>query len=202
MQPIHRNRNTGRTVSLQVPVVAHLVGPTYGGRVASAGRWACLGLFLTLCPVVRADSQWPPEVAAGARVQVRLPEAQFQVGGHRGQLLRGRVVHLAQDSLYLAVTDSVGPLAIPRSLIERLDYSRGVPSRTTSAAIQGIRMGVAVALLVAGLNELDDDSNLSFGEAALLGGGVGVALGAVVGALRPEERWRRVRLEVAVPASF
>jgi hypothetical protein len=100
------------------------------------------------------------------------------------------------------VTDSVGPLAIPRSLIERLEYSRGVPSRPTSALIQGLRTGVAYALLVGLVNELYDDSDLSFGEAALLGGGIGVAVGAVVGAIRPEERWRRVRLGVAVPASF
>lgn len=161
----------------------------------------CLALVLTLCPVARANSQWPPEVAAGARVQVRLPEAEFQPKA-RGQLLRGRVVRLAQDSLYLAVTDSVGPLAIPRSLIERLEYSRGVPSRPTSALIQGLRTGVAYALVVGLVNELYDDSDLSFGEAALLGGGIGVAIGAVVGAIRPEERWRRVRLGVSVPASF
>jgi len=161
----------------------------------------CLALVLTLCPVARANSQWPPEVAAGARVQVRLPEAEFQPKA-RGQLLRGRVVRLAQDSLYLAVTDSVGPLAIPRSLIERLEYSRGVPSRPTSALIQGLRTGVAYALVVGLVNELYDDSDLSFGEAALLGGGIGVAIGAVVGAIRPEERWRRVRLGISVPASF
>jgi hypothetical protein len=161
-----------------------------------------LGLLLMAWPVAQADCQWPPEIVPGARIQVRLPEAEFQVGGHRGQLLRGRVAHLAQDSLYLAVTDSVGPLAIPRNLIERLEYSRGVPSRPASAAIQGLRMGVAFALLVAGVNELDDDSNLSFGEAALIGGGVGVVIGGVLGSLRPEERWRRVRVGVAVPGSF
>jgi hypothetical protein len=168
--------------------------------VTPPGPRMCLALVLTLCPIARANSQWPPEVGAGARVQVRLPEAEFQPRAHRGQLLRGRVVRLAQDSLYLAVTDSVGPLAIPRSLIERLEYSRGVPSRPTSALIQGLRTGVAAALVVGLVNELDDDSNLSFGEAALVGGGIGVAIGAVVGAIRPEERWRRVRLGVVVPA--
>ena len=91
------------------------------------GRRMCLAPVLTLYPIARASAQWPPEVVAGARVQVRLPEAGL-------------------------------------------------------------------------VNELDDDSDLSFGEAALLGGGVGVAIGAVVGAIRPEERWRRVRLGVVVPA--
>jgi hypothetical protein len=111
-------------------------------------------------------------------------------------------VQLAQDSLYLAVTDSVGPLAIPRRLIQRLDRSRGVPSRTTSALFRGARDGAAFALLMVLLNEMDEDPDLSTGEAALAGGGIGFALGAVVGALRPEERWRRVRLEVTAPAPF
>lgn len=135
-------------------------------------------------------------------MQVRLPEAQFQASAPRGQLLRGQVVRLTHDSLYLAVTDSVGPLPIPRSLIGRLEYSRGIPSRTTSALERGLRTGAAGVLFVVLLNQLYDDSEISAGEAALLGGGAGFAIGAVVGALRPEERWRRVRLGVAVPAPF
>jgi len=167
--------------------------------VASLGRWLSLGLLLVLCLMEPASAQWPSEVAPGARVQVRLPEAEFQSGGRRGHLIRGRVARLAQDSLYLAVTDSVGPLAIPRGLIQRLDISRGV-SRSTSAVIQGLRLGLATALLAGLVN--DDDSGHSFGEAALIGGGVGFAFGAVLGAVRPEERWRRVRVGVAVPGSF
>jgi hypothetical protein len=100
------------------------------------------------------------------------------------------------------VTDSVGPLAIPRSLIQRLDHSSGVPSRTTSALLRGARDGAAFALLMVLLNEMDEDPDLSTGEAALAGGGIGFALGAVIGALRPVERWRRVRLEVRAPAPF
>jgi hypothetical protein len=164
--------------------------------------WLLLALLLLSLAPMRVQAQWPPEVAPGVRVQVWLPEAEFQTAARRGHLLRGRIVHLAQDSLYLSVTDSIGPLAIPRSLIQRLDRSRGVPSRTTSALLRGARDGAAFALLAVLLNEMDDDPNLSTGEAALVGVGVGFTLGAVVGALRPEERWRRVRLEVTAPAPF
>jgi hypothetical protein len=173
-----------------------------GGRVALSRCWMCLGLLLTHWPTGPASAQWPPQVVPGARVQVRLPEAEFQDSPRRGHLLRGRVVRLVSDSLYLAVTDSVGPLSIPRSLIERLEYSLGVPSRTSSALGRGLRAGAGSALLLVLLNEIQDDPEISTGEAALLGGGVGFAVGAVVGALRPEERWRRVRLGVAVPAPF
>ncbi|MFL5536906.1 MAG: hypothetical protein ACJ8AP_14455 [Gemmatimonadales bacterium] len=98
------------------------------------------------------------------------------------------------------MADCVGPLAIPRSFIQQLQYSKGVPSRPLSALTHGLRVGVGLALTLGLLNELDDDSDLSFGEAALLGGGIGLALGGVIGALRPDERWHRVRLEVRVPA--
>jgi hypothetical protein len=164
--------------------------------------WLILALLLLPGAAIPAVAQWPSEVVPGVRVQVRLPEAEFQPIGRRGHLLSGRIVQLAPDSLYLSVTDSVGPLAIPRNLIQRLDRSRGVPSRATSALLRGVRDAVASALLVVLVNEMDDDPDLSTGEAALVGGGVGFTLGAVVGVLRPEERWRHVRLEVTARTPF
>jgi hypothetical protein len=132
-------------------------------------------------------------------VQAKLPEAQFQPVGRRGHLVRGRVAGLATDTLYLAVADSVGSLAIPRRLIERLDYSRGVPSRASSAFTHGVRTAAAVALLVVLFNGLEDDRDrMSTGTAALAGAGIGFTIGAVVGAFRPQERWREVHLEVTV----
>jgi hypothetical protein len=169
--------------------------------VRSIPRSVRLLLLLSHLPLAGVSAQWPPEIVPGARVQAQLPEAQFQPAARRGHQLRGRVVSLATDTLYLAVTDSVGPLAIPRNLIERLDYSRGVPSRTSSALARGVRAGVATALLLVLWNELDDGSNrTSTGTAALVGSGVGFAMGALVGALRPQERWRRVRLGMTVAA--
>jgi hypothetical protein len=162
-------------------------------------RCAWFLLVLYHLPIAAASAQWPPEIVAGTRVQAQLPEAQFQPVGRLGHLLRGRVAGLAPDTLYLAVTDSVGPLAIPRRLIERLDYSRGVPSRASSALAQGVRTGAAMALLLVLWNELDEGADrTSTGTAALVGGGVGFTLGAVVGTFRPQERWRRVRLGVTV----
>jgi hypothetical protein len=155
-------------------------------------------LFLSYSPVARARAQWPQEIVPGARVQARLPEVQFQPAARRGHLLRGRVAGLALDTLYLAVTDSVGPLAIPRYLIERLEHSRRVPSRTSSALVRGLQAGAAMALVLVLWNELDEESDrTSTGTAALLGGSVGFATGAVLGALRPQERWRRVRLSIS-----
>jgi hypothetical protein len=168
-------------------------------------RWVPLSaiqllLLLNHLPVGAVSAQWPPEIVPGARVQAQLAEVQFQSGAGRGHLLRGRVAGLASDTLYLAVTDSVGPLAIPRQAIQRLDHSRGVPSRASSALMRGLRAGLASALLLVAFNELNQGSDWSAGEAALVGGAVGLGVGGLVGALRPEERWRQVRLVVSVPA--
>jgi hypothetical protein len=141
-------------------------------------------------------AQWPAAVTSGSRVQVRLPEAQYQIDSHRGHLIRGRISALAPDTLYLAVTDSVGPLAIPRPLLQRIDISKGVPSRGMSALIRGVVSGAASALgalIVFGIN--DDPDGIDSGDAALVAGGVGLVLGSVFGALYPRERWKRVRLE-------
>jgi len=140
------------------------------------------------------------EIAPGTRVRARLPEAQYQADGRRGHLLRGRVTALTADTLYLAVTDSVGPLAVPRRLIERLDYSRGVPSRASSAVTRGLLLGAGSALLLVLLNESEDASErASTGTAALVGAGLGFTTGAVYGALYPRERWKAVRLGVSAP---
>jgi hypothetical protein len=152
-------------------------------------------LILALGVAESLTAQWPAGISSGARVQVRLPEVQYQFVGRRGHPLRGKVAALAADTLYLAVTDSLAPLPIPRHLIERLEYSRGVPSRGASALRQGLISGAVSALFLALWNEVDD-SGVSTGTAALVGGGVGLVTGGIRGALFPIERWKRVQLEV------
>jgi hypothetical protein len=138
-------------------------------------------------------AQWPATVESGARARVRLPEVQYQETVRRGHLLRGRVIALTPDTLYLAITDSVGPLAIPRPLIQRLDLSRGVPSRGANALRQGLISGALNALVLVLINEVGT-SEWDTGEAALIGGGIGFATGAIFGAIFPRERWKSVRI--------
>jgi hypothetical protein len=159
-------------------------------------RFALPTLTLLIAFYNDVPAQWPATVTPGARVQVRLPELQYQFVGPRGHAIRGRVNTLTPDTLYLSVTDSLGPLPIPRRMIDRLQVSRGVPSRFNSALRSGLVSAVGTALISVGLNELDDEpGRLSVGEAALLGGGVGLVFGGTMGAIFPAERWKRVPLE-------
>jgi hypothetical protein len=163
-------------------------------------RSLTLVLALGVGPIGALGAQWPVEIAPGVRVRARLPEAQYQADDRRGHLLRGRVTALTPDTLYLAVTDSLGPLAVPRHLIERLDYSRGVPSRAVSGLTRGLLLGAAFALSMVLLNETDEGSGrVSAGTAALVGAGFGFTTGAFYGALYPRERWKSVRLGVSLP---
>src|SRR5215213_5535907 len=137
---------------------------------------------------VSMAAQWPPQVSPGTRVQVRLPEAQYQVGP-RGQFVRGRVTRLADDTLYLAVTDSLGPLAIPRLFVQKLEISRGIPSRGISALQRGLVAAVLGAATFYLVTEIAPDGG-NPGDAALIGGAIGLGLGGFSGALWPRERWK------------
>jgi hypothetical protein len=154
-----------------------------------------IGLALAASFPSTVQAQWPAALEAGARVQARLPEVQYQMSTRRGHLIRGRVAALARDTLYLAVTDSVGPLAIPRSLIQRLELSRGVPSRGVSALWQGALTGIVGVLSgFLAYSVIDEPGGTDAGEAALIYGGVSFATGAIFGAIFPQERWRKLQI--------
>ncbi|HZN96128.1 MAG TPA: hypothetical protein VFB61_00180 [Gemmatimonadales bacterium] len=160
--------------------------------------WMLVAALGTLTATQWLEAQWPAEIVPGARVQARLPEMQYQKGNQRGHLLRGRVSGLSSDTLYLAITDSVGQLAVPRHLIQRLDYSRGVPSRLSSALTRGLVGGAVLAATLALLNEVQEDPSTSTGDVALIGAAIGFGTGAILGAIFPTERWKSVKLGVRI----
>lgn len=156
-------------------------------------QFAIVALF-TLTLSTPLCAQWSPDLRAGARVRVRLPEREYQYMGPRGQSVRGTVVLLAPDTLFLRLGDSVGTVAIPRTHIRRLDVSRGIPSRVASAAGTGLFWGLALGLATA-LYPQREPATLSHWEEVAIGAGAGLAIGAVFGAIYPVERWKHVRLE-------
>lgn len=186
--------SAGRLVAFQIHLLSTSWGRLSGLSEVRHLRTLLAVSLLLASQVTSLAAQWPREITPGTRVQVRLPEAQYQFDGKRGHFLRGRVTALSADTLYLAVTDSVGPLAVPRGLINDLAFSRGVPSRAESAVKRGLLLGALNALLTVGLTELDDNPGWDTGKAALIGGAVGLGTGLIVGAIFPRERWKSLEL--------
>jgi len=131
----------------------------------------------------------------GSRVQVLLPEKEFQSWAPRGHFLRGRLESLGTDTLYLRVTDSLSALAVPHSWIRRLYVSRGVPTRLGNGLRLGLIWGALSAVSTVLLAELSNSDGKSTGEALAVGGGIGLGSGFLFGTLYPTERWKRVNLE-------
>jgi hypothetical protein len=124
----------------------------------------------------------------GARVRVTLSDSlRFDPFIGNRMLLMGTVTRMTADSLAVRIADDT--LQIPRARIRRLDVSRGV-SRTRSAIHQGLAFGIAAILVAVPVH--DDIDEVFSGQRILISASTGAAFGAVLGAVRPYEHWRRV----------
>jgi hypothetical protein len=154
-----------------------------------------LPILAAICVLSSPGSaQRPSLLHPGARVQVLLPEAEYQTWSARGHFLRGRLESIGSDSLYLKITDSLPAVAVPHALIRRLYVSRGVPTRLGSGLRLGLVWGALSAVSTVLLAELSSSDGRSTSEALAVGGAIGLGSGLLFGALYPVERWERVRL--------
>ena len=156
-------------------------------------------LYYTLLFIVLAtpaNAQYPPEVAVGSRVRLVVPDSLRQRPlAPRQQIVFGTIGAIGGDTLYLTVPNTSGTLGVPRSSVRQLSISRGVPSRFESALRHAIPGAIAGALTFYAEHRWGDGETFdSDGEAALIVGGIGFGIGAIVGAVSPSERWRRIRL--------
>ena len=139
-------------------------------------------------------SAQPLTIGDRARVMVAEEQRQSETPALRAQLLRGSVTRVGRDTIYLKPGGGIGEIAISFAAIRRVDRSLGVPSRLASAIGKGLALGL-LSSLFAGLGYDDGwrwHSVDSRGEAFLWGGVVGFASGAVLGAIWPTERWKRL----------
>jgi hypothetical protein len=134
-------------------------------------------------------------VDAGTQIRVSVVSAFRQSPFRpRAERLRGLIRSISRDTLYIELPNALGRTAIPRARIRRVEISVGRSSRASAvkagiigAVILGSRMWVAA----------HDPENHTFSEpwqAATVGGAIGFAAGAWLGARHPQERWRAVRL--------
>jgi hypothetical protein len=142
-----------------------------------------------------AIGQFPADVQPGTRVRVWLPEPSRQEQQpQRRQLLRGTVESVNGGVLRMTVPGAAGSLAIPRTVVRRLDVSRGV-DRGASAIERAVGGAIGGAILFGMLNDPKRTGGPHYRtdwRAAGVGASWGAGIGAVVGFIWPYERWRRV----------
>lgn len=160
-------------------------------------RWLpilALSLVANAAPLL---AQSPEALPPGSRVRLAIADTVRQVPiGRRAQLIYGTVTATTDDTLYLTVPNTSGSLAVPRTSLKALAISKGLPSRSRSIAVSGAQFALAGAAEFLALHAIqrDDRAFGSNGRAALVGGGVGLALGVFFGARGPVERWRDIPL--------
>ena len=136
---------------------------------------------------VRAEAQRIDDVTPGSRVRVMIADSLRQAPyTPRAYPVIGMLARATPDTLWLHVG---GPdtVRVPRSMLRGADVSRGA-SRAASALEQGLLVAVAFGIpLYAAADDRDERR-----EAIAIVGGTAV-VAAIIGALRPYERWRRVR---------
>ena len=143
-----------------------------------AAATTCLAMPVAL----RAQGMEWPMVTVGDRVRVQVTAAVLPSPDARlGRLRRvtGMMRAIAPDTVYLEVSADEPPVAIPRILIYKVERSLG-RTRAGSAGDAALVGGGAGVLLIGFVRE-----QLRFPVWA-----AGYAVGALVGAVRPYERWK------------
>ena len=134
-----------------------------------------------------AEAQRVADVASGSRIRVAVADSLRQEPFlPRTRSFIGTLARATPDTLWVHVA---GPdtIRVPRSTVRGMEISRGA-SRASSALEQGL----AVALIFGiPLYAAADDRDERQRAIAIVGSTAVVA--AIVGAVRPYERWRRVR---------
>jgi hypothetical protein len=148
-----------------------------------------LPLLVTLgcLSATRVHAQRATLPDAGSRVRVAIADSLRQeVFLPRTRSLIATLARATPDTLWL---HAGGPdtMRVPRSTVRSLDVSRGA-SRASSALEQGIAVAAIFGIpLYAAADDRDERR-----RAVAIVGSTAV-LAAIVGAVRPYERWRRLR---------
>ncbi|MFL5466483.1 MAG: hypothetical protein ACJ79N_05390 [Gemmatimonadaceae bacterium] len=132
-----------------------------------------------------------PGVAEGARVRLITSSL-------RAEQQVARVISTENDSIFFRSEVYPVTRALALSEIERIDVSQGRRRRTAEGAVIGLGLGVALGATLGALTYTPCEGlcfmGTSRGETATIVGAmlgaVGVATGAIVGAMRETEQWK------------
>jgi hypothetical protein len=142
----------------------------------------CLGV------PAQVHAQELADVAPATRLRLLLPDSlRQQPLAPREHFVTGRFVSATADSVYLQMSGTA-PFGVARSGVP-MWVSRGA-SRGQSAVLAGVALGMLSAVVIYTDGEQGRYHQTSD---ALVGGAIGLGVGAIVGAVSPWERWRRLR---------
>lgn len=158
-------------VRVVITLVASLLNAT--ASMAQFGRRApsLIGVGDRVRVEIRADSSRPPYATADHRI-------------------RGTVRAIAPDTLYLDLPSTIGTLPIPRGAIQGVAMSAGTPSPVANALDFGSGGALLGALFLPRFIARPDHSFGSSARAAVVSGGIGFGVGAVIGLFVRYEHWR------------
>ena len=136
----------------------------------------------------QAHAQHLADVTPATRLRLLLPDSlKQQPFAPRKHFVTGQFVRATADSVYLQMSGTA-PFGVSLA---------GVPmwvSRGASRGHSALRAGAALGLFSAAVTYTDGRQGRYHQTSdAMVGGAIGLAVGAIVGAVSPWERWRRLR---------
>lgn len=140
---------------------------------------------VSFCVAEVSHAQTLTQLPANTRIRVILPDSLRQGSfSPKQQFIAGELVRVTTDSLTMRVKGA-GDLSMPLLNIRQIRASRGA-SRGRSAFISGVALGAA-GLLVVNASRRYTNNDM------WVAGGVGLGVGAIMGAISPFETWRRIK---------
>lgn len=152
-------------------------------RLIGCARSVLTAMVVLACGASNLTAQHIDSLPIGSRISVTLPDSLRQfIVGPKVQSLHATLTGITADSLYLRIGIST-PFPVARSNIRGIFLSRGVQRGRSALA-----MASFTALFASVMTQRED----RFSVKALQVGG-SATLGAILGAVRPFESWKRVK---------
>jgi hypothetical protein len=133
--------------------------------------------------------QWVADSLVGHRVRIHLARQVRSVeGAVARQQLRGTLTRVSPDSIVVSIHPSAASVHVATAGVHQVDVSRGI-SRSRNAVIQGLHGAAIWAVLGSthpeGIGGGPTENILAWARG-------GFIVGAVIGTMLPQERWKRI----------
>ena len=154
--------------------------------------------LIAIATLAALDSPGTSQVPVDARIRVRLASPDSAAKLSAGEWYIGELRGLQHDTLRVRLPwDSL--VAIPSSLVDRVEFSQGRHSNAAGGALVGGLVGASLGIVIGELDRCSPNPSgfeglgctTHPGKAAISIGLLGVVVGVVVGASE-HERWKSI----------